>query len=529
MAGAAAAAAKAAPEEEKTPITGDKLLITITAMMAALMSVLDISIVNVALSDIRASFGTPLDQIAWVSTGYAMANITVIPISGWFQRRFGFRKYFTVSLLIFTAASALCGLAWNLPSLVVFRILQGLGGGAIIPTAQNILFGRYPTREHGMAGALFGLGSITGPLLGPTVGGYLIDIASWNWIFLINVPIGLVCAFLAWRNIGEPGFKPSKEPVDVAGIALLGTGMVSLQYVLEEGNRDGWWESPLICVLAVVAGVSLVTFIVHELETEHPVVDFSVFKDVTYAAASGLNFLIGTALFAGAFLFSLFCGSIMRYSALDIGLLFLEGSWIQIFIMPMVGRLIGKVDSRALIGVGLCGLIASLWLNGHLTGGADHHAMLMPILVRALSLGLCFVPLSVAALSNLSPRQRGSGAGLFNLTRELGGSIGTAWMSTWLTDNQKQNFSDLARNVDVYNPLALEQLRGMQGQVAARVHDAQGAAFGLMSNRLSAQSLTRAFNQSFLTLAAGFVLSLLLVFLMKKPQQAGKVDTSAIH
>ena len=176
---------------EQTPIQGNKVLITIAAMLGALMAVIDISIVNVALSDIRASFGTPLDQIAWVSTGYAMANVTIIPMSGWLQRRFGFRRYFAGSLLMFTAASALCGLAWNLPSLVVFRILQGIGGGAIIPTSQNILFARYPQKEHGMAGALFALGAVTGPLLGPTLGGKLIDVASWHWIFLINVPVGL--------------------------------------------------------------------------------------------------------------------------------------------------------------------------------------------------------------------------------------------------------------------------------------------------------------------------------------------------
>src|SRR5215469_1248299 len=226
-------------------IRGSKVWITIATMLAALMSVLDISIVNVALSDIRASFGTPLEQIAWVSTGYAMANITVIPLSGWLQRRFGFRRYFAGSILIFTAASALCGLAWNLPSLVVFRVIQGLGGGAIIPTSQNILFSRYPREEQGMAGALFGLGAITGPLLGPTLGGYLINVASWNWIFYINVPIGLLAAYLAYVNIDEPGFQPSRAPIDRYGIGLLAVGMVSLQYVLEEGNRDGWSDSPL--------------------------------------------------------------------------------------------------------------------------------------------------------------------------------------------------------------------------------------------------------------------------------------------
>ena len=525
---AAAAAIPASPKrEEPTQIMGNKAIITITAMLAALMSVLDISIVNVALSDIRASFGTPLDQIAWVSTGYAMANITVIPISGWFQRRFGFRKYFAASILLFTIASALCGLAWNLPSLVVFRVIQGIGGGAIIPTAQNILFGRYPQKEHGMAGALFGLGSITGPLLGPTIGGYLINWWSWHWIFLINVPIGLVVAFLAFRYIEQPTFKADMSPVDGKGIALLGVGMVSLQYVLEEGNRDGWFEDLRICFLAVVCTVCLITFVVHELETEHPVVDFSIFRDRTYAASTALNFLIGTALFGGSFLFSLYCGSVMRYEALDIGLLFLKGSWIQIIIMPLVGRLVGKVDSRLLIAVGLIGNFFSLWMNGHLTSGADSHAMMMPILVRALSLGLCFVPLSVVALSNLSPRQRGSGAGLFNLTRELGGSIGLAWMSTYLTNNEKLFHTALSADVNVYNPLAQEALAGARGALGSRVFDAQAGALASLNLRLAGQSLMRAFNQSVLTLGFFFLLSLALVLVLKKEARNAKIDPAA--
>ena len=325
-------------------ITGNLVAITIAAMSSALMSVLDISIVNVGLSDIRASFGTPLDQIAWVSTGYAMANITVIPMSGWLQRRFGIRKTLTVAILMFTASSVLCGLAWNLPALVFFRIVQGLGGGAIIPTAQATLFGRFPKEQVGMAGALFGLGAITGPLLGPTVGGFLIDHLSWHWMFYVNVPIGLLGAGLAWTFIREEGFEPDQRPIDAWGAGLLGLGMVSLQYVLEEGNRDGWLESPLIALMLAVAVISLVTFVVHVLEVDNPIVDLRVFKSRTYAAATALNCLIGTVLFGGSFLYSLYCGAIMHYRALDIGLIFLKGSWIQLFLLPLIGRSIGKVD-----------------------------------------------------------------------------------------------------------------------------------------------------------------------------------------
>src|SRR5215470_3479522 len=406
-------------------IRGSKVLITVTVMCAALMAVLDISIVNVALSDIRASFGTPIDQIAWVSTGYMMANIVVIPMTGWLQRKFGYRRYFAGSILIFTAASALCGAAWNLPSLVMFRVLQGLGGGAIIPTSQAILFARYPREEHGMAGAMFGLGAVTGPLLGPTLGGYLIDRFSWHWIFLINVPVGLAAAFLAYRVIEQPAFKPAREPIDRWGIGLLAVGMATLQYVLEEGNREGW-DTPLIIGLGTLAAIALVTFVVHELE--HPVVDLRVFKNRSYAAATGINFLTGTALFSSTFLFSLYCGAVMHYTALDIGILFLKGSFIQIFVMLLVGRFNGKLDQRLMIGWGVAVMCVSLWFNAHLTDLADQHAMVTPIFIRSLGLGFIFVPLAVVALSDLPAAQRGNAAGLFNLTRELGGSIGTAFM-----------------------------------------------------------------------------------------------------
>jgi DHA2 family multidrug resistance protein len=509
---------------DQNQITGSKFWITVATMAAALMSVLDISIVNVALSDIRASFGTPLDQIAWVSTGYAMANITIIPLSGWLQRKFGFKHYFSISILMFTIASALCGLAWNLPSLVVFRILQGLGGGAIIPTSQNILFSRYPPKEHGMAGALFAIGSITGPLLGPTIGGYLIDVASWHWIFLINVPIGLFAAYIAYRFIEQPGFQKTTERIDSTGIALLAVGMASLQYVLEEGNRDGWFDSKLIMLLSGIAAISIITFIFHELEVEHPVVDLRIFAERSYTAATIVNFLVGTALFAGSFLFSLYCGSVMHYTALDIGLLFLKSSWIQLILMPIIGRVMGtgKIDLRIMIAFGILGTAASLATNAGLTPQADTHAMLLPLFIRACSLGLVFVPLSVVALSGLKPAQRGSGAGLFNLTRELGGSIGLAWMSSALNNQTKQYFSSMSRYVDAYNPVAMEQLRMLRGSVGTRTWNSEGTALAILNGRVSIQSLVRSFNDNFMLLAACFLLSLGLVLLLKKAQPGMK-------
>ena len=502
-------------------ITGSKVGITIAVMLAALMALVDISIINVALSDIRASFGTPLDQIAWVSTGYMMANVVVIPMTGWLQRRFGFRKYFAISILIFTAASALCGLAWNLPSLVAFRMLQGVGGGAIIPTAQSILFARYPPKEHGMAGALFGLGAVTGPLLGPTIGGHLIDVASWHWIFYVNVPIGILAAFLAWNYIREPNFKPITFPIDRWGVALLALGMASLQYVLEEGNREGWTESRTIVILAPIAVISLVTFIVHELEHPHPVVDLRVFKNRSYSAATGINFLVGTAVFSGSYLFSLYCGAVMHYAALNIGNIFLVAGCVQILLMPFIGRFSGSMDGRYLVAFGILATCTSLWMHSHLTAASGFWVLTRPRMVMSVGLACIFVPLSVVALSDMPGAQRGNATGLFNLTRELGGSIGTAWMGITLDNRSRLYASRFGEHVNMYDLGTQQQIAALRASVGTRVASPYDSANAIMAFRIQTQALIRSFDDAFVLVALAFALSIGLVFLLRRPNPGG--------
>lgn len=503
-------------------VTGSKAGITFVVMVAALMALVDITIVNVALNDIRASFGTPIDQIGWVSTGYMMANIVVIPMTGWFQRRFGFRKYFAGSVLLFTVASTLCGLSWNLPSLVAFRALQGLGGGAIIPTAQTILFARYPREQHGMAGGLFGLGAVTGPLLGPTIGGYLIDWASWHWCFLVNVPLGILAATMAMRFIEEPGFEPSKDKVDGVGIALLAVGMASLQYVLEEGNREGWFEDTLIAFLFVVAIVCLVTFIVHELETDRPIVDLRVFKNRSYTAGTGINLLMGLALFSGNFLFALFCGSVLHYEALDIGRVFLVSGAFQVVLMPLVGRFSGKVDQRALLLLGIGGVAVSLWMNAHLTERSGFGDLVASMFVRSVALAFVFIPISVVALSDIPAAQRGNATGLFNLTRELGGSVGTAWMGLLLDQGTKSHFATLSENVTATSTITQEQLGAIAGSVATQTAQPQLVPEAILAMRVRLQALVLSFQDGFERATAVFLVAILLVLLLRraKPGEA---------
>jgi DHA2 family multidrug resistance protein len=508
-------------------VTGSKAGITFVVMCAALMALVDITIVNVALNDIRASFGTPIDQIGWVSTGYMMANIVVIPMTGWFQRRFGFRRYLAGSILLFTFASAMCGLSWSLPSLVVFRALQGLGGGAIIPTAQTILFARYPKEEHGMAGGLFGLGAVTGPLLGPTLGGYLIEWSSWHWCFLVNVPLGILVAVLALRFIEEPGFQPSKQKIDFFGISLLAVGMASLQYVLEEGNREGWFDSTTITVLIGVAGTSLVTFVVHQLETEHPIVDLRIFKNRTYASGTGINLLMGLALFSGNFLFALYCGSVLRYSALDIGKVFLVSGVFQVVLMPLVGKFGGKADQRVLLSLGIVGVAASLWMNAHLTERSGFGDLVASMFVRSVSLAFVFIPITVIALSDIPAERRGNATGLFNLTRELGGSIGTAWMGLLIDRSTKIHSSYLSEYVTPYNPIAQEQYGAIQGSLATQTASPALVPETVLALKVRVQALVLSFQDGFLRATFVFLAALLLVLLLKKPK--GAADVAGAH
>jgi DHA2 family multidrug resistance protein len=365
-----------------------------------------------------------------------------------------------------------------------------------------------------MAAALFGLGAITGPLLGPTIGGYMIDWLDWHWIFLVNVPIGLTVAFLIPRVLEEPGFTPDTAKIDAVGIGLLAVGMASLQYVLEEGNREGWSDSTLILVLGGVAAIAIVTFIIHELEAPNPVVDLRVFKNRSYAAGTGLNFLLGLAVFGAAYLFSLYCGAVMHYQALDIGRVFLLAGISQIFLMPFIGKLTNRVDPRYLLIWGVAMTTLSQWVSAHLTSEAAFGDLVYPQLIRSFGLAFVFVPVSVAALSDLPLNQRGNATGLFNLTRELGGSLGTAWMGKIIADGIVTHSSQLAEHVSPYNPIVQERW-------LAILSSGMDPASALM-RRVASEAMVMSFEDGFRITTVAIGLGIIMVMLLKRPRpQAG--------
>jgi DHA2 family multidrug resistance protein len=410
-----------------------KWIITITVIAAAIIELIDTSIVNVALNDMSGNLGATLEDVAWVVTSYAIANVIIIPMTSFLAARFGRRNYYIGSILLFTGASVACGNAHNIWELVAFRFLQGIGGGALLSTSQAILFETFSVAQRGFAASLFAVGLFVGPTIGPTLGGWIIDSYSWPWIFYINLPIGLTAAVLSWLFVKEPAHARNAETIDWLGIGLLVAGLGSLQTVLERGESEDWFSTRYITVLAVVAATSLVAFIVRELTTEHPVVDLHVLKSRRLAIAASLTFVLGFALFATVFIVPVFTQRLLGYTAMKTGMLFLPGAFVAIVFLPVMGRLLMRgfpPQIMVIIGFSIVAIFAlKLSLLDLNAGSGD---FFWPIILRAIGLSLITIPLTQLAVSGLPPRDMPQGVALNNMMRQMGGSFGIAFINTFL-------------------------------------------------------------------------------------------------
>jgi DHA2 family multidrug resistance protein len=502
-------------------IIGPKWPIALVSMAAAFIAVLDVSIVNVALPSIRASIGATLQDTSWIATGYMVSNIVVIPMTGFFQRRIGYRNYFAGSLVLFTLASVLCAFAWNLPSIVIFRMLQGMGGGALIPTASSVMLDRFPKAERNMAMATFGLGAMMGPFFGPSLGGWLTDQFSWHLIFLINLPIGIleIFAILALVREDRSGVAPAK--VDAVGIALMAGWLGTMQYVLEEGNGEGWFESPLIIGFTLLSASLCVAFIRHELVTPYPVVQLRFFADRQYASATAVNMGLGMSMFAGLYLFSLFSGVILGFTATQTGNLILYAASLQFILMPLIGKFGGRFDARKLAAFGVAMQFVSLYMQSQLTGQEGTWLMLLPQLVRVMGMPFIFIPMSTLALDRIAANDIGDATGLFSLTRELGGSIGTALLATTITRQTLIHKSQLAENVTAFSQVAVARLGGMTQLMTAKLGGdpdrGAEAALASLNGQVTRQALILAFNDAFALAACIAIGMFVMVLFMRKP------------
>jgi DHA2 family multidrug resistance protein len=429
-----------------------RIIITITAVLCALLEIVDTTIVNVALNNMRGSLGATLTDVAWVITAYAIANVIIIPMTSWLSQQFGRRNYFATSIIIFTIASFLCGNATNIWELVFFRFIQGLGGGALLVTAQTIITESYPVAKRGMAQAIYGMGVIVGPTLGPPLGGYFVDHFSWPYIFYINIPIGIIAAFLTLTYVRSPKFgeKLKASQVDWWGIALLAGFVGSLQYVLEHGQQDDWFNDRIIKILTLVSSVSFVLFIWRELNYKHPIVNLRVLKNTNLRVGVIMSFVLGFGLYSSTFIIPIYTQSILCWSALNAGLILIPSSITTGFMMPMIGKLIQRgVPQAYMVAAGfLAFFIFSFWMHNVLTPDTGSEHIFWPLILRGIGLGLLFVPITTLSLSTLKGREIGEGAAFTGMMRQLGGSFGIAIITTLIARLNQVHRVNLISHLD---------------------------------------------------------------------------------
>ncbi|HEY9646708.1 MAG TPA: DHA2 family efflux MFS transporter permease subunit [Chroococcidiopsis sp.] len=525
MALAKSQAHEPSPVSSQHPPAWLKWAIAVTASLGAILEVIDTSIVNVALTDMQASVGATVSEIGWVVTGYAIANVIIIPLTAWLGDFFGRKRYFIFSLVGFTLASVLCGFAVNLPMLIASRILQGLLGGGLLAKAQSILFETFPPSEQGVAQAVFGVGVIAGPAIGPTLGGYLTDNLGWRWIFFINIPFGILAVLMGLLFLprDKPNPAARQHRVDWLGIALLAIALGSLQTFLEEGEQESWFESGWITLLAVMAVVGLGLFIRRELSTRNPAVDLRVLRHRSLAAGSIYSAVVGMGLYGTLFAVPIFAQSVLHFTAQQTGLLLLPGALASAITMVLMGKLTSKVDVRLLILGG--GIITSLVMFALSTINPDTgtDALFYPLMWRGVGTVMMFLPLSLAALGSLPRHDIPAGSGFYNLTRQLGGSIGIAILATLIDRRHAFHRAVLAENISLYDPTTRSRLDALTGAMQAQGADATTAhqqALALLNQTLDLQASILSFEDVFRFVGVVFLCSLPLLLLLGKGSNA---------
>jgi DHA2 family multidrug resistance protein len=512
-----------------------RTIITITAVLCALLEIVDTTIVNVALNNMRGSLGASLTDVAWVITAYAIANVIVIPMTSWLSQQFGRRNYFAASIIIFTVASFMCGNADNIWELVAFRFIQGLGGGALLVTAQTIITESYPLEKRSMAQAIYGMGVIVGPTLGPPLGGYLVDHFSWPYIFYINVPIGIIATLLTLTFVRSPkyGEKLKANQVDWIGIVLLSAFIGSLQYILEHGQQDDWYNDNVITALTVISGLGLFFFIWRQLTYKFPIVNLKVLKDSNLRVGVIMSFIMGFGLYGSTFIIPIYTQSILGWTATDAGLLLVPSSITVAFMMPMIGKLIQRgVPQTYLVALGfLAFFIFTYWMHNIMTPDTGEEHMYWPLIVRGLGLGLLFVPITTLSLSALKGKSIGEGAAFTGMMRQLGGSFGIAIITTFLARFGQEHRVNLMAHLDITKVNVQDRLHAIQRGFIAKGFSPEVAlqkAYKVLDFDVTKQSTVLSYMDIFLYLGVLFLVCIPFILLIKKSKN--KVDVSeAMH
>ena len=497
-------------------------IIAIAVMFATFMEVLDTTVVNVSLPHIAGNLSASVDEAAWVLTSYLVANAIVLPLTGWIASYFGRKRVLLAAVFGFTTASFLCGMAPSLELLVFFRVIQGATGGALQPLSQAVMLEAFPPKDRGKAMAFWGLGIVVAPMLGPVLGGWLTDNYSWRWVFYINLPVGLMSVIMTRLFIFDPPYiRRSGRGIDFWGIGLLAVGIGALQVVLDKGQEEDWFESHWITALAAVAAVALLIFIAHEIRARDPVVHLRVFKNRTYSAGVFLMTTMGFVLYGSMLLLPVFLQTLLGYPAVDAGVAMAPRGLGSLLMMPVVGTVLGRFDPRKVLSVGLVGSAWTLWALSRLNLQAGYWDIFWPQFIQGACLAMLFVPLTTATMDPIPKEEMGNATSMFNLMRNVGGSVGIASATTFLFRREQLHINQLGAHVTPFNPQSQMYLDGLESRMLAHgadmqtaLHQAQVAVWGMVERQASLLS----FVDTFAAMAVVFLLVLPLLLAMRKPK-----------
>jgi DHA2 family multidrug resistance protein len=507
-----------------------KWTISLAVMFGVLMSAIDSSVVNVALPNIQGNLGATQQEITWISTGYMISVVILMPLTNWLSQRFGRKNIYLTSLVIFTASSVMCGTSRTLNDLIFWRVIQGVGAGTLQPLAQAILREAFPPAEQALAMGFFGFVVLFGPAIGPTIGGYITDNIAWPWIFFINLPIGIIGFLFAVRYLHDPNYAKggSKTAIDGWGICFLAIALSTMQTVLEQGQEDDWFQSPFIITLSVISAIGTVAFIWRELTTDDPAVDLRVLKNRSFSAGCGIGCVLGVGLFASLFLLPQYMQDLLGYTATQSGLALMPRSLTMMVMMLVSGWLYPKLGARAMIVVGLTLTIYAQWVIGHFTLETTQTQFLIPQVIQGVGFGMIFVSLSTVALREIERPKMTSATGLYNLIRQLGGSFGTAAVVSLLTNKIQSARADLVQNTAPSNSVFEQNLHGLAGMFAGEGYSlttARQMALKAIDGIISQQSAIIGYEFVFYAIGVMFVLCIPLVFMLSK----GPAKVGAVH
>lgn len=508
----------------------NKWIIALTVMLPTLIEIIDTSVVNVALDSIRGSLSAGIDESTWTITSYLVSNAIIIPLTGWLSRMFGRRRYLVFSISLFTFSSFLCGISWNLQSLVFFRVLQGIGGGALQPISQSVLLETFPRKQHGMAMAIFGIGIMFGPIIGPLLGGWITDNWSWHWIFFINIPIGIVSIIMVLFFIVDPPYlKRGAGKIDYWGLVLLTVGLGCLQIVLDKGQMEDWFSSGFITTLTAVSVFSLILFLYVESVVPHPIVSLKTFRNVSFSTGCLVMFFAFFNLFGSIVLLPIYLQKLMGYTSTLAGMVLGPGGLATLIAMPIAGRLVTKVNPRALLAFGIIVAAYSTHLMSHFSLNADFPTVIWPRLVLGLGMGFLFIPLTTMTMSGIRKEDMANASSIYNLLRNLGGSFGVAFVTTIISRRAQFHQTRLVEHLTPFD-------RTYQFGSSKLSHALQyagmdpSAASGMASNVLYGQTMRQSsmisFNDAFHLLSVFLICIIPLVFLMRR---AGGEAPSEMH